>query len=136
MLVLDASAALTWCFIDEHSDFGERLLDAVQQGGALVPALWHTEVANLLLASLRHGRLDAAELDHLRTVFDRLPVQTEVLGPEQVRQGVLSLAQRHGLTVYDAAYLDLAQRRGLPLATLDTDLQRAARETGVALIEH
>jgi predicted nucleic acid-binding protein len=81
MLVLDASAALTWCFIDEHTDFGERLLDAVQQSGAMVPALWHTEVANLLLASLRYGRLDAAELDHLRTVFDRLPVQTEVLGP-------------------------------------------------------
>lgn len=135
MLVLDASAALTWCFIDEHSDFGERLLDTIQHSGALVPSIWHVEVANLLLSALRRGRLDPGDLDHLRAVFDRLPVQTEVLGPEQVRLAVLSLAQRHGISVYDAAYLDLAQRRGLPLATLDAELQRAAREIGVALVE-
>lgn len=134
MVVLDASAALTWCFEDEHTDFGDRLLDAVQRSGAMVPALWHVEVANVLLSALRRGRIDGAEIDHLSGLFERLPLQTEALNPDQVRQGVLTLARRHGLTVYDACYLDLALRRALPLATLDDALQRAARETGVELI--
>lgn len=134
-LVLDASAALTWCFGDEHAAFGARLLDQVEQAGAVVPALWHIEVANIWLASLRRGRLQSAEIAHLRQVFDRLPVQTEAVDPAHTRQDVLSLAEQHRLTVYDACYLDLALRRALPLATLDTELQRAARASGVALIE-
>jgi predicted nucleic acid-binding protein len=134
-LVLDASAALTWCFRDENAAFGERLLDMVSEAGAAVPALWHTEVSNVWLSSLKRGRLAEDELPFLADMFDRLPLHTDATPYERVRRDVLQLAREQRLSVYDATYLDLAMRRRLPLATLDLDLQRAARATGVSLIE-
>lgn len=124
--MLDTSAALGWCFADEHESFSERLLDQAAQGGALVPPLWHTEMAAALLAAQRHGLLQTSELRVLGGLFDRLQIQTDAAVPERARHDVLLLAQETGLSVQDATYLDLAMRRQLPLATLDPSLQRAA----------
>ncbi|MBA3595800.1 MAG: type II toxin-antitoxin system VapC family toxin [Methylibium sp.] len=124
--VLDTSAALSWCFADEHESFSERLLDQATQSGVLVPMLWHTEMAAALLAAQRHGLLESTELRLLGALFDRLQIQTDAAAPERARHDVLLLAQETGLSVQDATYLDLAMRRQLPLATFDPSLQRAA----------
>jgi predicted nucleic acid-binding protein len=124
--VLDASATLSWCFCDVAPEFGERLLDRTAEGGAVVPMLWHTEIAGALLAARRRGLLEPAELRWLDALFDRLPIQTDVGPAKRARHEVLLLAQETGLSVPDATYLDLAMRRQLPLATLDPALQRAA----------
>jgi predicted nucleic acid-binding protein len=125
--VLDASAALTWCFADEHEAFGERLLDQASESGVVVPMLWHTEVAAALLAAQRRGLVESTELRLLGDLLDRLPIQTDAAAPERARHDVLLLAQETSLSVQHATYLDLALRRQLPLATLDVPLQRAAK---------
>ncbi|HSV69511.1 MAG TPA: type II toxin-antitoxin system VapC family toxin [Methylibium sp.] len=134
-LVLDASAALAWCFADERTAASQALLDQVAQVGAVVPPLWHLEVGNILLAAERRARATVAQVADAIGSLARLPIATDQADAAQRTREALALARQHRLSVYDACYLDLALRRALPLATLDPDLQRAARETGVALIE-
>ncbi len=134
-VVLDASCALTWCFEDEAGRGSDELFDQIQHTGAVVPPLWHLEIANLLLSSERRRRITQAESGAYLALLLQLPISTDTAAAERGRHDVLHLAREHGLTVYDATYLDLAMRRRLPLATLDRDLQSAARVTGVSLIE-
>lgn len=132
-MVLDASAALPWELADESDDAALALLSAVAEHSAWVPALWWTEMANALAVAERRCRLPGlapAALERLA----RLQLQTDPTPPETVAADALKLAQQHGLSVYDAAYLELASRLGLPLATRDADLRRAARTTGTALV--
>jgi predicted nucleic acid-binding protein len=132
-LVLDASAALPWEIADENDAAALELLSAVAEHSAWVPALWWTEMANALAVAERRARLPGlapAALDRLA----RLQLQTDPTPPENVAADALALAQRHGLSVYDASYLELATRLGLPLATRDADLRRAARKAGVELL--
>lgn len=134
-LVLDASAALAWCFADERTPASQALLERVAVHGAVVPPLWHLEVTDILLAAERRARASIAQVSDAIGSLLRLPIATDQADPAQRAREAVALARQHGLSVYDACYLDLALRRALPLATLDPDLQRAARETGVALIE-
>ncbi len=129
--VLDASVTLCWAFADEEHPVAMAALDRIQQSQAQVPSLWWFEVRNSLLMNERRGRLTEAEtasfLRNLRQLsinVDRVPTDT----------GLLTLARQHRLTVYDAAYLELAQREGLTLATLDTALRQAAKAAGVPLL--
>ena len=129
--VLDASITLCWAFADEEHPVATAALDRIQQGQAQVPSLWWFEVRNSLLTNERRGRLTEAEtasflrnLGQLSINVDRVPADA----------GLLTLARQHRLTVYDAAYLELAQREGLKLATLDTALHRAAKVAGVPLL--
>lgn len=133
-LVLDASAALAWCFIEERTPASQALLDRVAQAGAVVPPLWHLEIGNILLAAERRARATIAQVADAVGSLARLPIATDQADAAQRARESLALARQHRLTVYDACYLDLALRRALPLATLDDALQRAARETGVELI--
>ena len=129
--VLDASITACWAFEDEdHPDAG-LAFDQMRAEEAVVPCLWWFEVRNILVVNERRGRISESEtaafllnLSRLRVRLDRLPEA----------DAVLQLARTHRLSVYDAAYLELAQREGLPLATLDTDLRRAAAEAGVAVL--
>ncbi len=134
-LVLDASAALAWCFVEERTPASQALLDRVAAAGAVVPPLWHLEVGNILLAAERRARVSLAQVTDAIDSLARLPIEADRADAAQRGREALSLARLHRLTVYDACYLDLAMRRALPLATLDTELQRAARASGVALIE-
>lgn len=131
--VLDASVTLAWCFDDTTSVMVERALDALQTGGeALVPSLWRLEVANVLVIAERRQRLVEADLMRFTALLGKLAVQVIPDTPEIAV--CVALARRHGLTAYDATYLDLAQRSGLPLATLDDRMATAARVAGVALL--
>ena len=134
--MLDASVALSWAFDDEASGaYADRVLDALTQTTAVVPSLWLLELANALVVAERRGRITPAETSHFLHLVQRLPVEVETVGLEALPE-VLSLARTYGLSAYDAAYLILAMRRGLPLATLDDRLRQAAEKAGVGLYLH
>jgi predicted nucleic acid-binding protein len=133
--VLDASVALAWCFADESSPYTEAVLNRLASGGeAIVPAIWPFEVTNALLVAERRKRVTVAQVT---SVLDRIASLPIALDPSRVDRAfgpILLAARSEKLTEYDAAYLELALRESSPLATLDAELRRAARDTGVALI--
>lgn len=130
--VIDASATLAWCFSDEASDATNALLTRLQKGDeALVPAHWPAEVTNALLVAVRRRRISSQDARRFLEDADLLPIRIELVTQQLVRLHILPLAEKHALTVYDAAYLELAMRQALPLATLDNDLRQAARASGV-----
>lgn len=128
--VLDCSVTMAWMFRDEATDATDRLRDMLNDDRALVPALWPTETANALLVATRRKRIAEGDLPQLRMQLNSLPIDVDPISTERTWGPVLDLAQEHRLTVYDATYLELAIRRGLPLATLDDDLLTAARRMG------
>ena len=132
--VLACSATLPWVFGDEASPAADALLDRLVQGErAWVPALWHLELGNVLLGAKRRGRIDQAGIEGFlsRLVVYDIAVDDQTL--ERAWQKTLDLALQHSLSTYNAAYLELALRRGLPLASLDRELIAAARACGVTL---
>ncbi|HLZ13812.1 MAG TPA: type II toxin-antitoxin system VapC family toxin [Candidatus Acidoferrum sp.] len=135
VFVVDASVALAWCFEDESSTLADALLDRLRRGDQIVvPAHWPTEISNGLLVALRKNRIKAGQPALFWDEPARLPIDTESALSAIAAKAVLAIGEKHGLTIYDAAYLELAQRRNLPLGTLDTDLRNAAQKEGVALL--
>lgn len=132
--VLDCSVAMTWCFKDESTGVTDDLLALVTNGGAYAPLLWPLEVMNVLAVAERRGRITSAGSREWISFFHLLPVVLDTKTAEQAWTVTNALAHRHGLTVYDAAYLELAERLKLPLATLDIDLRKAAKKNGVPLL--
>jgi len=132
-LVIDSSVALVWCFEDEASPTSDALLDQVRDEGAVVPGLWHLEVANVLLQTEKRGRITAADIAMRLQLIAELPIDTDSETAARAWREILALARAEGLTTYDAAYLELAIRRGLPLLTKDQALIAAAERTGVAV---
>jgi predicted nucleic acid-binding protein len=133
-LVLDCSVTLAWVYSDETTPRVRHVFDLLSQGGAWVPGLWRLEVANVLEMSARRGRHDADLRDATLADLAQLPIQVDAETEKQAWGPTLRLAERHKLTLYDAAYLELALRRNLPLATLDADLRRAGKAVKVELL--
>ncbi|HEX5413037.1 MAG TPA: type II toxin-antitoxin system VapC family toxin [Terriglobia bacterium] len=132
--VVDASATLPWCFADEATATTNALLTPLQTGDeALVPAHWPAEVANALLIAVRHGRISSRDADQFLEDLDVLAIRIDTATQKLIRLHILPIAEKHSLTIYDAAYLELAMRRAVPLATLDDDLRKAARISAVLL---
>lgn len=132
--MLDASVAMTWCFPDENSPYAERVLDSLQTAAAFVPGLWAIEVANAVLSGERRKRLQEFEAARFFALLNALSITVDPQTAERASTDTLALARRHGLTIYDATYLELAIREGLALATLDEALRKAAQASGVPLI--
>lgn len=132
-VVLDSSAALTWCFEDESTPETEALLERVRADGAAVPRLWRLEIVNALLVAERRGRLRPSRTATLVGLLSSLPVVVDDETDGRAFGDTAHLARTHGLTAYDASYLELALRRSLPLATLDRNLANAAERSGVPL---
>jgi len=133
-LVLDASLTLSWYFDDERTPAGEALLEAVGEEGAVVPALWRYEVENGMQMAVRRKRISTAYRDISLAELRVLPITIERAGDDVVWTAMIGFADRFGLTIYDAAYIELAQRRGLPLATGDRAMRSAARALKIELI--
>ena len=133
-LVIDSSITLSWCFEDERTDVTATLLYRVAETGALVPALWRLEVANGLQVAMRRGRIDVAYRDATIANLRDLAIDVDPETDRKAWSEILQLADRFRLTLYDAAYLELAQRRQLPLASLDYDLRAAGQMLGVPLL--
>ena len=133
-LVLDPSLALSWYFEDERTLTADALLDRVADQGATVPGLWRLEIVNGLRTAIRRKRIDMVFRDRAIAQLARLPITVDPDTDHYAWTTTLQLADRFGLTPYDAAYLELAQRRTLPLATLDESLRAAAPAVGVQLL--
>ena len=132
-LVLDSSVAVAWVLGEEPVGRVASLIQRVVDAGAVIPSLWRLEVANALLMSTRRGRMTPDLRTAVISDLERLNLAIDAQTDRQAWSATLRLADRHGLTLYDAAYLELADRRGLPLATLDGDLIKAAETAGVAI---
>jgi predicted nucleic acid-binding protein len=133
-LVLDSSVALAWVYADETTDAVLGLFDNIRLHGAWVPGLWRWEIANVLQLNVRRGRHAEDFRDGALASLALLPVKVDAEADRQAWNAALHLAERHGLTVYDAAYLEIASRREIPLATLDRDLRDAANLEKVQLL--
>ena|ERR1700722_3902693 len=131
--VLDCSLALAWCFPDEHAPYPQSVLDTLATTAAAVPSLWFLEVANALLASERRGRCTAADITAWLGFLGALPIHTDAETAVRAWSDTLPLARTYNLSAYDASYLELAIRRGLPLATLDAKLKHAGTAAGVTV---
>lgn len=129
--VLDASIAACWCFSDEQDDRADIAFERLFSERALVPLLWWYEVRNVVLIGERRKRITGKETTEF---LDRLEKFSVDLAPFPDRTAVMTLARRHGLTFYDATYLELAQREEIPLATLDRALTAAAPAEHVTLV--
>lgn len=132
-LVIDASSVLAWCFEDEGAPEADALIERVAADGAAVPGLWSLEIANGLVMGERRGRLKPAESAAFVSMLEELPIAADPATGARALHETMSLARAHRLTAYDAAYLELAMRLGLPLATGDRSLRAAARRVGVEL---
>jgi len=132
-LVIDSSAALSWCFEDEASPETDALFERVRDLGAVVPGLWHLEVANVLLQAEKRGRITGGDVTMRLDLIAALPITTDSETTARAWREILALARAQGLTTYDAAYLELAIRRGLPLQTKDEALIGAAKRCNVTV---
>jgi predicted nucleic acid-binding protein len=133
-LVLDSSATLAGIYTNEITATIRKVFQMVIENGAWVPGLWKLEVANILEMGARRGRHDTAFRNSTLADLALLPISIDAETDRQAWGATLQLAERHRLTLYDAAYLELALRRGLPLASLDSELRGAAKAEGVVLL--
>jgi predicted nucleic acid-binding protein len=129
--VLDASVAACWAFDDEDHPSARKALDRLQWDEAVVPTLWWLEMRNVLVVSERRGRIDTIKTHGFLRELSRLPITPDHEPAEAV---MMDAARTHRLSVYDAAYLELADRLAAPLATLDDRLARAAQAMRVTII--
>lgn len=133
-LVLDSSATLAWIFSDESVPAIDKIFDQVVEQGAVVPALWMLEVANSLTVAVRRERISQQDRSDALADLSALEISIDPETERHAWKATLQLADHHGLTVYDAAYLELAQRKRLPLVTLDRALALAAGAASVEVL--
>ncbi len=122
---------MAWCFEDEAAGYADAILKKLAAREALVPCIWPLEVVNVLLVGERRKRLTKADSGRFLELLRALPISIDVLGTSRAFGEVLSVARDLKISAYDAAYIELAMREGLHLATMDDDLRKAASKTGV-----
>ena len=132
--VLDSSVALAWLLPDESSASADVVGDRLTYDIAVVPPVWPLEIGNVLLIALRRRRITRAELDEALLHVRDLPVKVDSTATGQALRDTFAMAEARGLTTYDASYLELARRRGLPVATLDRGLREACVAAGIEVI--
>jgi predicted nucleic acid-binding protein len=135
-LVVDASVALAWVLPDESSAYAEAVLAVVERDGLRVPELWPREIANGLAVAHLRKRITSTDEGAFLTALSHLSIDVEETHSALtvIREGTAA-AMRYGLTAYDAAYLDLAARERLTLATLDEAMRKAAEQSGIAVFQ-
>lgn len=132
--VLDASITLAWCFSDETTPATTALLERLEFESAIVPDLWPLEVGNILIAAEKRKRISYADIKEFLTLLENLNIEIDNETGSRGFHDIILLAHSEKLTTYDAAYLELAMRYGLPLATKDNALIHAANRVGVKII--
>lgn len=132
--VLDTSVTMAWCFPDEETPETRGLFARMPANEAIVPAIWSLEVASVLLIGERRQRLTQAQTAQFLQLLRTFAITVDAVPPMVTINAVMMLGREHRLSSYDAAYLELAMRHGLPLATLDQTLRAAANAVGVSLL--
>ena len=130
--ILDSSVTLSWYFKDEANGYANLVRRSLSRAAAVVPALWPLEVANILILGERRQRSTEAEASKWLRYLQMLPIRVDEETAARAWSDILHVARSYDLSAYDAAYLELAIRLGLPLASLDDRLKRAAASAGVA----
>lgn len=131
--VLDCSVTMAWCFDDEATPYTDGVRDCLTDHQAVVPSIWPLEAGNATIMGERRGRLDRARSSRFFVLLQALPIVVDDETSSRAFSDIVHLARAHNLSAYDAAYLELAIRRGLPLACLDGKLKTAALAAGVVL---
>lgn len=131
--VVDNSVVMSWCFKDETNNYADTVLDRLTELVAVVPSIWPLEVVNVLLAAERQKRLSESDSIRFLTLLSQLPILVEYDRPEMMKE-LLALARSNNLSSYDASYLDLAMRKGVPIATLDNKLIKAAKRIDIPIL--
>ena len=134
--VIDNSVVMSWCFEDASSQYADAILGSLEVSTAIVPSIWLLEIGNVLLVAERKKRLSEADSARFIALLTELPIAIEQEPPGRMFKEILALAREHRLSSYDASYLDLAMRRGLPIATLDNGLISAAKRVQVPIVGH
>ena len=132
--VVDSSIAVAWLLPDEQGSAADALATRLEDGAAVAPALWLLEAGNALLTAQRRKRLTEREVDKLLAALSALPIDVEAVPPGESLAAIIALARKLSLTAYDAVYVEMAQRRRLPLATLDEKLAAGARKAGIHVL--
>jgi predicted nucleic acid-binding protein len=132
--VIDNSVVMSWCFKDETNKYADAILHKLSEARAVVPSIWPLEVVNVLLVAERRKRLSAADSTRFITLLTQLPIIVEQERPENMMKELLTFARANNLSSYDASYLDLAMKRGYPIATSDNKLIQAARKIDVQIL--
>ena len=132
--VVDNSVVMSWYFKDETNKYADTVLDKLTGAIAVVPSIWPLEVVNVLIVAERQIRLSESDSIRFLTLLSQLPIVVEYERPEMMKE-LLALARAYNLSSYDASYLYLAMRKGLPIATLDNKLIEAARRIEVPILE-
>jgi len=133
--VVDNSVVMAWCFKDEASWYADTVLTSLTGESAVVPGIWAQEVVNVLLVAERHKRLHESDSVRFISLLTQLPIIVEHTWPERSMKELLAIGRNYSLSAYDAAYLELAMRQGLPIATLDNKLIEAARRVDVPILD-
>jgi predicted nucleic acid-binding protein len=133
--VIDNSVVITWCFKDENSQYSDFILNKFESLTAIVPSIWPLEVTNVLLVAERRKRISEADSVRFIALLSELPIIVDQESPERMIKEIFALARKHNLSSYDASYLDLAMRKGLPIATLDKNLLAAAKRSKVSILK-
>ncbi|GAB4197805.1 MAG: type II toxin-antitoxin system VapC family toxin [Coleofasciculaceae cyanobacterium] len=132
--MLDCSVAISWCLVDENDDYANAILAIMPDSEAFVPLIWSLEVANTLLVAERRNRMTTEQSELAITLLQSLLIHVDEATHTNALSTTLVLGRQEGLAAYDAAYLELALRLRLPIATLDTRLAEAATRCGVELV--
>lgn len=131
--VLDCSITMAWCFEDESNEHTDAILEKLQSAHAIVPTIWPLEVANVLLLAGKNKRITAVQSASFIDALSALPIIVDPSTTSRAMHSIFSLATQAELTIYDAAYLELAIREKIPLITLDKALIKAAKKLHVAM---
>lgn len=132
--VLDCSVVMTWCFEDEANRFAEGVLNEMESAKSIVPTIWPLEVSNVLLLAQKKKRISSLEVTSFIDALSALSIVVDPSTTARAMHSIYALAEKTKLTIYDAAYLELALREKIPLATLDKDLRTAANKVNVELL--
>ena len=132
--VLDCSVTMAWCFEDESNDYTDAILENLENTTAIVPTIWPLEVANVLLLSKKNKRITEVQSAGFIDALSALPIVVDQSTTSRAMHSIFVLAGQSGLTIYDAAYLELAIREKIPLLTLDKGLIKAAKKLCIPIV--
>lgn len=132
--VIESSIVMAWCFQDKATLATNRLLERMVTEAAAVPAWWSLEITDMLALAERKKRITAAQIAQFIALIESFDLEVDDQAPGRAFAQLLPLCRSHELSSYDAAYLDLAMRLQLPLATLDDDLRAAAKALGIEVL--
>ena len=130
--VLDNSVTMAWCFPDENNAYAEMVLRSLRSSAAVVPAIWSLEVANTLLVGERRNRLSISESGQFIGLLSKFPIFIDEKTSDQALKISIELGRNYQLSSYDACYIELSLRLGLPIATLDEKLKKVSIQLGIA----